>query len=158
MINYNCEYCGTKSPITHEPDCPTQSKLRRMTVETAQSDTSRPPRRTAPNAEESSALRSIDAICIVYIIFGVLISLGGAIAPLAAAQDGREIPPLVFFALMLAVGIGMVISAIGVRNRKRWAILPCNIVSAMYLFAIPIGTVLGAYFLFKIGELEHYFE
>ncbi|MDB4733084.1 zinc-ribbon domain-containing protein [Planctomicrobium sp.] len=94
--------------------------------------------------------RNIRAISFIYAFFGGLFALSG----LALMQDPDErtfgIGMLVFFSFASFSGISIL-------TRQAWGIPCCKVVSAIYLLVIPIGTLLGAYFLMNVGYVEDEF-
>lgn len=102
--------------------------------------------------EQARIARNIRAICILYILFGSIAVLGGI--SMAFDKTMSPVVPLLAFAL----GLGGVVSAIGVLRRQTWGVLFCQIVSALYLLSFPIGTILGAYFLLNIGKVKNDFR
>ena len=109
----------------------------------------------APQSPEQPKIaRNIRAICVLYIVFGGLAILGG-IGGLVANQG--KMPWFAPYTI-LALGLCGVISAVGVLRRRRWGLLFCQVMSAIYLLSFPIGTILGGYFLFNIGKLKSEFR
>lgn len=111
------------------------------------SETTYPPQRTP---KQIGIVRNIRAICILYILLGAIAVLAGTAL---FFDDSGEIPR-VAAGLILVLGLCGVVSAVGVLRRKSWGVPFCQIVSAVYLLNFPIGTILGAYFLWNIGKVR----
>ena len=105
--------------------------------------------------EPSRVARNIRAICILYVVFGVIAILAGI--SMLSDPKGTEVSPGVAWAVILGGIIG-VISAIGVLRKTTWGIPVCQIVSAVYLLGFPVGTILGGYFLLNIGKVRSEFR
>jgi uncharacterized membrane protein HdeD (DUF308 family) len=110
---------------------------------------------TPLSPEESRVARNIRAICILYVVFGAIAILGGI--GMVSDPKGMEVPPAVGWAVLVGGAIGL-ISAIGVLRKSPWGVPVCQIVSAVYLFGFPIGTILGGYFLLHIGQVKRAFR
>ena len=78
----------------------------------------------------------------------------GGIAALAGGSllsDGE-----LMFGMPLAVsGIAATLSSIAVRRRRKWGVPMMKLVSVVCLLYIPIGTILGYYFLRHVGKVRH---
>lgn len=113
---------------------------------------------TAASAERSpdhqKIVRNIRAICSLYVLLG-LVAILASIALFSSASG--EIPSWAA-GLVFVLGLGGVISAVGVLRRKAWGVPFCQVVSAFYLLNFPIGTVLGGYFLLNIRKVRDDFR
>lgn len=100
--------------------------------------------------------RNIRAICLLYLIFGSIFTLVG-IGAIFSGDTGDSMPRVVPYVLFLC-GLGGVLSAIGVLKRRKWGVPLCLAMSGLYLLVIPIGTILGGYFLLNIDSVKQQFR
>jgi len=100
--------------------------------------------------------RNIRAICVLYMIFGVVVLTAGVVT-LLADRETHEIPAPAAI-ILVAAGAAGVISSFGVLRKRKWGILVCQVVSALYLMNFPVGTILGGYFLLNIGKVKDQFQ
>lgn len=94
--------------------------------------------------------RNIRAICVLYVVFGSTYSLGGFIVLLTAKGQYSSV---IAACLILAFGLTVAISAVGVLQKNTLAVPLCQIVSAFFLLAFPVGTFLGGYFLLNVRKV-----
>lgn len=94
--------------------------------------------------------RNIRAICMLYLVVG---SIGTMFAYAMFVSDNVVVGLLA--SVMAAVTI---IGPMGVLYRFTWGIRWCQVVSILFLLWIPIGTVLGFYFLKHIGKVSEAFR
>jgi hypothetical protein len=136
------------------PDC------RRM------DDTSNP--YAAPKVEDLTAEVHPDAVSIrmKYLSheasiksMGTLFYLGGGLGMLVIAglltQIWRATQSLGFTEILIigigvSMGIVQLLLAHGLRHLQRWARIPAAAVSVLMLFSVPIGTLIGSYFLYLL--------
>lgn len=94
--------------------------------------------------------RNIRAICTLYLLVGGIAGMFG----FAMFVTNNAAVGLVA-SVMAAVTI---IGAMGVLSRCAWGVSWCQVVSILFLLWIPIGTVLGFYFLKHIGKVSEAFR
>jgi hypothetical protein len=94
--------------------------------------------------------RNIRAICVLYIVFGGIVAMGG----IGVLFDESGDVPNYVSGILFGLGLGGVLSAIGVLRRKTWGIPFCVVISVFYLLGFPLGTLLAAYFLINIGRVK----
>ncbi|HUT95053.1 MAG TPA: hypothetical protein VMY37_36700 [Thermoguttaceae bacterium] len=85
-------------------------------------------------AKRARTVRSIRAICLLYVLFGTIAVLAG-IALLVDNSQPQASPVLGW--VLLVGGCAGIISAIGVVRKRSWGIPVCQIVSAVYLLNFP---------------------
>ena len=93
-------------------------------------------------------IRNIRAICVLYAVLGFVVTLGGSALMLTDDEAGG------LGILAFAAGVWSLVSAVGLLRRQKWGVPFCQIVSGFYVLSFPIGTLLGAYFLFNIGKVK----
>jgi tellurite resistance protein TehA-like permease len=104
----------------------------------------------------SRIVRSIRAICILYVVFGALTVLAAVGALLG--HGGPDPPPAALAWIFLVLGSASAVSAIGVLRKRAWGIPMCRIISAFYLLSFPFGTIFGGYLLLNIGKVKSQFR
>ncbi|MFK7821694.1 MAG: hypothetical protein AB8G99_23480 [Planctomycetaceae bacterium] len=102
---------------------------------------------TAPTPTQLNYVRNIRAISSLYVFMGLV----AVIAGLAMLSSG----PRWLGGFFLVSGSLATVSAIGLLLRKRWGVPGCKLVSFLYLVYIPIGTILGIYFLRNVRKVRH---
>jgi len=112
---------------------------------------------SAEAKKNAEIARNIRAICILYTVFGVLFSLAGLGLLLGSGDSPHPPPRFIVWIFLLGGSVGAT-SAIGVVRKKAWGIPVCAIISAFYLCAFPIGTILGGYFLLNIWKVKKQFQ
>ncbi len=100
--------------------------------------------------EHAHYARNIRAICMLYLLVGGI----GAIFALAMFATNNVLVGLLAFPMAAVTVTG----AMGVLFRCAWGVRCCQVVSVLFLFWIPIGTVLGVYFLKHIGKVSDAFR
>lgn len=99
---------------------------------------------------QQSYARNIRAICKLYVF-------GGSVAMVLALSlffHGE----LIFGTLLCVIGLVGIVPAMGVLRERSWGVRACQVVSVFYLLWIPLGTILGYYFLKHIGKVRHMFR
>lgn len=107
-----------------------------------------------PSPEQTRLARNIRAICILYAVFGSVAVLAG----IGLFFDDTGAVPRVVPCIVLPLGLGGLVSAVGVLRKRAWGVPLCRVMSALYLLSFPIGTILGAYFLLNIGKVKDMFR
>lgn len=102
---------------------------------------------SSPTPEQLNYVRNIRAISALYLFMGLVAALAGA----ALLSEGAHWPGGFF----LMCGAIATPSAIGLLRRKHWGVPGCKVVSVLYLVYIPIGTILGIYFLRNVHKVRH---
>lgn len=100
-----------------------------------------------PTPEQLSYVRNIRAISGLYVFIGLTVTIVG----LAALAGGDRL----IAGLFLPLGTIAVVSAGGLLYRKHWGVPGCKLVSVLYLVFVPIGTILGIYFLWNVHKVRH---
>ena len=126
-----------------------------MTTDDPQQSLSNVPAESQRPQQHARIARNIRAICILYVTFGCIVAPVGAVGLFSAEEDGMSVAVA---SLFLLSGLAGVLSATGVLRRRKWGIPFCQIMSVLYLLVIPIGTILGGYFLLKIDNVRDQFR
>jgi hypothetical protein len=113
-------------------------------------------RRPALSWEKRWKVLVVQIICILYLGFGVIAAIAGVLMSWDSKLATVTPTPgaLVFF----CIGCLNIVSSFGILTKRAWGVLACQVLSAVYLLGFPIGTILGAYFLINIGEVESEFR
>lgn len=106
----------------------------------------------SPDSVTSKTVRNVRAICMLYVFFGSLNVLAGlGLMFMLPAEQAAKLPfPVMVFGVIAVVGAMSIVVALGGFARKSWGIIGCQVLSALYVFSFPIGTILGIYFLMNV--------
>ena len=108
-------------------------------------DVSANPEAEAIRKEHISREASIKSIGILYYLGGAFLALAGGLALVGPRQDLA-----VFMIVGIPLGVGQVFVGWGLRQLKKWAQITSCIISAVGLFAFPVGTLINAYILYLL--------
>jgi hypothetical protein len=87
--------------------------------------------------------RNIRAISVLFVIFGLILFVGGIQIALRVGGGAKSEVPRPAAAVMAICGIaGFVGGIAAIRGRKRWSRV-IYFMAILYLAAIPLGTILG---------------
>lgn len=101
---------------------------------------------------------SVQGMGALYLLGGIFLTIGGAIAMIVGlTRIGQELPEEVAFMLGIAIvylvmGIFQSWVGIGLRKLNPPARIGGIMLSCLGLLAIPIGTLISAYFLYLLGS------
>jgi len=98
---------------------------------------------------------SVKSVGFLYYIGGIAFLLGGAggvIISLSSNSNGAEAlgRAVGSTTVFVILGIGLLYVGYGLRGLKRWARIPCGILSGIGLIGFPVGTLINAYILYLI--------
>jgi hypothetical protein len=101
-----------------------------------------------------ASVKSIGTLYMLGAIFFIPIGLGVVTMAISGAFEADEQLPAAFMVLVgcmyFGIGILQAATAIGLRRLQPWARIVAAILSAFGLLGIPIGTLIGAYFLYLL--------
>ena len=97
----------------------------------------------------TNTVRNVRAICLLYVFFGSLNFLGGlALMFMLPAEQAAKLPfAVVVFGVGAVIGAISIVVALAGFARKPWGVTGCQVLSVLYVFSFPIGTILAIYFL-----------
>ncbi|MGE9295746.1 MAG: hypothetical protein ACQKBV_05605 [Puniceicoccales bacterium] len=93
---------------------------------------------------------SLKSIGFLYLLGGVLATVGGVAGVIGMAANGDDSFMLIFMALYAVLGVLIILLARGIRKLKRWTRIPATILACLGLLNIPIGTLINGYILWLI--------
>ncbi|APZ96201.1 hypothetical protein [Fuerstiella marisgermanici] len=98
---------------------------------------------------------SLKSVGTLYLLGGGLTLLGLFWGLAITMSGGRGRPPsgstdLTIFILPFALAVMQLVTAVGLRRLRPWARITSGILSALSLFWIPLGTIMGAYILYLL--------
>ena len=96
---------------------------------------------------------SIKGIGLLYLLGGVgvtLAMLGGFLAASSSGQGIGGAEFLILGVILLPLGIFQFVVGLGLRKLRPWTRIPTIILSALSMINIPIGTLIGGYFLYLV--------
>ena len=80
---------------------------------------------------------------------GMLVT-AGLLAQIWRATQSLGVVEILVVALGVFMGIAQLLLAHGLRNLLRWSRIPAAAVSVLMLFSVPVGTLIGSYFLYLL--------
>jgi len=80
---------------------------------------------------------------------GMLVT-AGLVAQIWRATQSLNVIEILVIALGVFMGIAQLLLAHGLRNLHRWSRIPAAVVSVLMLFSVPVGTLIGLYFLYLL--------
>ena len=88
-------------------------------------------------------------VTVGYVVMGVSFLLTpDAPGEMPSATTG--IFMLVFSVFVLALSVGQIFAAVGLRTLASWAKIPASIIAGFGLLGVPVGTLISAYVLYLI--------
>jgi hypothetical protein len=100
--------------------------------------------------EMARIARNMRAVCMLYVAFGAVESLGAIV--LSFSRPPLDVPRPVAIGVMFTLGSAGLIGGLGMLRRYDWGVPVCRVTSVLYLLLFPIGTILGGYGLLNIGK------
>ena len=105
-------------------------------------------------SERTSAERHVDLLVAIWQLYSVLLFFGGLLVTGALLMLGGWDYHLAGGMVLLVFGLAVLVAALGVRARRRWARVLLIVLAVISLGYFPIGTAIGGYTLWAL--LKHY--
>lgn len=92
---------------------------------------------------------NIRAVGLLFYLAALGMLLAG-LGPFLAARNGMEASGASTGALLMALAVGYLVTAYGLRRLRGWSRIPTILLSGLGLLSFPIGTLINAYILYKV--------